>query len=347
MTVAGSGYLTEEAGEDATAPQRMLGVWAGNLGEPAAMEAKLAWFYGETPAGRPTVCFLVHAESGQTVGVASAGPRRVMVDGRPALAGVLVDLAVERAHRTLFPALALQKQLIATSAKRFAFAYGFPNPKAAGVFARVGYRRRADLLRYALVLRSRSYLARKIPAPLAALAGPVVDGLLALRRQWKAGSSLRVDWHDRAPAAADEVWQRCATPGLVIGCRDRAHLAWRFDAQPGRQYSYAVVHAAAVPVAVFVLERAEDGSFHVRDWLVAGHDAGLASRAWRSVASASRRAGARVLSVEYCGPADLVGALATLGFAERSRRNVYWLPFSGAEALEALPWYLTSGDEDE
>ena len=69
-------------------------------------------------------------------------------------AGVLVDLAVSPAHRTLFPALLLQKSLLAAGLEAREVLYAFPNQKAAAVFQRAGYRHIGLMTRYVRVLRT-------------------------------------------------------------------------------------------------------------------------------------------------------------------------------------------------
>src|SRR3546814_17963935 len=100
------------------------------------MARKYDWFYRQCPYGAPLTLLLRHEASGEWVGVASAGPRQMVFGGRRVSAGVLVDLAVLPAHRSLGPALTLQTALMEAGAKRFDLLYGFPNPKAAAVFRR-------------------------------------------------------------------------------------------------------------------------------------------------------------------------------------------------------------------
>src|SRR3546814_5344800 len=96
----------------------IVGLWRGNLGEDARMARKYDWFYRQCPYGAPLTLLLRHEASGEWVGVASAGPRQMVFGGRRVSAGVLVDLAVLPAHRSLGPALTLQQALMAVGAKR-------------------------------------------------------------------------------------------------------------------------------------------------------------------------------------------------------------------------------------
>src|SRR5690606_29681365 len=123
-----------------------------NLGEDARMARKYDWFYRSCPFGEPLTLLLRHEESGEWVGVASAGRRPMLMGGRRVQAGVLVDLTVLPAHRSLWPALSLQMALMEAGLKRFDLLYGFPNPKAAALFRRVGYIPLCSIVRWARVL---------------------------------------------------------------------------------------------------------------------------------------------------------------------------------------------------
>src|SRR3546814_15882401 len=110
----------------------IVGLWRGNLGEDARMARKYDWFYRQRPYGAPLTLLLRHEASGEWVGVASAGPRQMVFGGRRVSAGVLVDLAVLPAHRSLGPALTLQTPLREARRRGFDLLYASPNPRSEG-----------------------------------------------------------------------------------------------------------------------------------------------------------------------------------------------------------------------
>ena len=97
------------------------------------MRAKYDWFYLRCPFGPPLLQLLRAGSAGTAVGACGAGRRRMLWKGREIRAGVLVDLAVAREHRSLGPALMLQQGLVAAGHNELDLLYGFPNPKAAPV----------------------------------------------------------------------------------------------------------------------------------------------------------------------------------------------------------------------
>ena len=93
-------------------------------------------------------------------------------------------------HRSLFPALLLQRSLQQSVPGDLAALYGFPNPRAVPVFTRVGYRKTLDVRRFVRVLRSGEYLRRHFPGWVAALIARPLDlamGAVAFMRWPRTG----------------------------------------------------------------------------------------------------------------------------------------------------------------
>src|SRR5690606_16886467 len=248
----------------------ILSLWSGNLGQDARMARKYDWFYRHCPFGAPLTLLLRHEESGDWVGVASAGPRPMWMDGRRVLAGVLVDLAVASEHRSLGPALMLQMALMEAGLRRFDLLYGFPNPKAAAVFKRVGYASLGALARHARVLRHAGYVRRRLPAPLAAPAGWLLD-LADRARLWSASGGLQAQWHDRADASGDMPWSTASAGQGPVAIRDVAFRRWRLDECPLVQLRHLQVRdGGGNLVAWFACEAREHGLHVVDAWTVEG-----------------------------------------------------------------------------
>src|SRR5690606_2522104 len=104
MAAAEAAYVPSRE-DSALHRDTLLGLCDGSLGEPAHMRAKLEWFSGSCPNGKPLLELLWHAPSGEWVGARAAGRRRMAYGGREIAAGVLVDLVVKPLHRSLGPAL--------------------------------------------------------------------------------------------------------------------------------------------------------------------------------------------------------------------------------------------------
>ncbi|MBL8262489.1 MAG: hypothetical protein JNM58_08690 [Xanthomonadaceae bacterium] len=339
-------------GDAARDRDAVLAVWQGNLGQDARMAAKYDWFYLRAPAGAPVMQLLAHAGAAAPVGACSAGRRRMLRDGLEIRAGVLVDLAVTPEHRTLGPALILQQGLFAAGKRELDQLYGFPNPKAAPVFKRIGYRKLGDMVRHARVVRHALYVQRRatrLPAPLAAVAGAFFDIGTGLRDRWRVGgSALHAHWHDRAPDI-DALWSASPKPSALTAVRDAAHLRWRFDDAPVDAslppFRHLLLRDARGDAAWFAT-RADAHTLHVHDAWTRDGGATPSPAIVLSLLRAARKAGFSVVSVELATNAARLQPWRDLGFEARGQRPVFGTDFNaGAEGDADL--HLVSADEDE
>lgn len=336
-----------EAGEVGRDRERVLAIWRGNLGRDTRMQAKYDWFYASCPYGEPLLCLLHHLPDDSFVGAAAAGPRRMLRGGVEIEAGVLVDLAVTTEHRSLGPALMLQSALAEVGSRRYDVLYGFPNPKAAAVFKRVGYTKLGEIVRHARVLRHARYVARRLPRVLAPIAGLVLDARAWLRDAWRTRGAARLDasWTDRADARFDALWARSDHGDALIAIRDAAFAGWRFDASPLANTRYLLLSDPVdQSLRAWFACQAEDGVLHVRDFWSDDAAAGIGGAYIDALLRAARREGHVAVSVEYAGAEEKLAGWRAAGFAERSRRPVFGRARAGIEAIDL---HLTSADEDE
>jgi hypothetical protein len=333
--------------------ERVVSLWRGNLGDPVRMERKFDWFYSQSPTGEPLTLLLMFSDPAapsapEPVGVATAG-RRPFRCGDDALeAGVLVDLTVSPRHRTLFPALLLQKNLRKEALEQLAFLYGFPNPKAAPVFKHAGYRELGTMTRYVRVLRSAQYLRARMPGWAAALAGSLWDRIAQLRFRSTGDdrAACELDWRGVDDASVGPDVATVGGQPLVRGARTPQILSWRFAARDGRSFECVAARVNGEQRGCWIVQKMDD-VLHVADCapaLLAG--AGTVS-AWNALFAAARRRGFRSVSFECLAPPELIAALARVGFVPRTQRPAFGVLGARSRAAETGAWYLTGADEDE
>lgn len=347
MSDASPAPYSVERGEVARDREAMLALWRGNLGDEARMLAKFDWFYRACPFGEPGICLLKHAGENAPVGVAVAGARRMWVNGARVDAGLLVDLAVSPEHRSLGPAMTLQTTLAETAATRFGLLYGFPNPKAAPVFKRVGYAKLGEILRHVRVLRHASYIARRMPKPLAAMAGVIVDLGVHLRDAWRSRGDARlgITWSDAADTRFDDLWNRSAPQHGALAVRDATFARWRFDACPLEKTRYLLLSDPADgSLRAWFACQVQEGILHVRDFWSADAASGLARAHVDTLLRAARSAGHGAVSVEIATTENRLAGWKAARFEVRSKRPVFGKWSEGQVATEL---HLTSADEDE
>jgi hypothetical protein len=223
----------------------LIRLWTSNLHVRGDAAAKLDWLYLDGPAGRAQAFVLQHDDA--PVGCAGITVRELWYRDRPLRAALLADFAVDRAHRTGFPALVLQRTVKRHVDGAFDLSYGFPNDSAVAVHRRIGYHELGGMNRYVRVLRHGGYLERRYghALPMRAL-GAVVDAAkLAVRvaRAARPATTGTLRWQDDVDPRFDQLWQ--ATRGQYgIACRrDAAFLRWRFLRKPGERNAIATLCA--------------------------------------------------------------------------------------------------------
>ncbi|MBK9036085.1 MAG: hypothetical protein IPL61_33380 [Myxococcales bacterium] len=345
-------------------------LWRDNLTLEAHPADKFAWLYLEAPEP-PATAFVLTAD-GAAVGTAGVGVRRFQVGAGSGKAGLLADLAVDKAHRSVGPALALVRAGKAFVDAEFDLAYGFPNKLAEGVFKRAGYRPLGVIGRYALPLRHRAFAARvddaavarapaslrpwllraaQVPA-LAAVAGAAVDVAQLTRKVPAAIAAirrLRLVTAARPDGRLDGLWASARASYQVVAERSARFLAWRFRPRPERTWWLACDRPSG-DVRAYAVVDLVDGMAHVRDLF--GHKDDVIALIDR-LPLAMYRAGASSLSMRYLGAPWLVTALTERGLTERASNRMIAVT-AGARAAAAAralitdvgAWHLTDADED-
>jgi GNAT superfamily N-acetyltransferase len=328
----------------------VLSLWSGNLGQQDRIASKYDWFYLGCPHGPPLLQLLRHTPSDSWVGTACAGRRRMHWQGREIRAGVLVDLAVVPEHRSLGPALILQQGLIEAGMRQLDLLYGFPNPKAAAVFKRIGYSRLTDIVRHARVLRHGRYLRSKMPGWMAVPVGAVADIAFALVDTVKRlfGARINATWSERSDARMDALWSASPQGDGPVGVRDSTHAKWRFDDCPLERTRYLMLTPPGRDdLQAWFATHVEGETLHVRDYWSTDGINGIASACLLVLLAAAREAGHASVSVEIAASEAHVQAWARHGFVARGRRPVFGRWSAAQDAGAAPQLFLTSADEDE
>src|SRR6266481_4979428 len=129
--------------------QEFLAVLQANLpSQPHARRFK--WLYRDNPDGPAWSWFALQGSSRQVIGVTSVFPRSMWVGGEVQMCGQVGDFAVSSSHRTLGPAVLLQRATFdPVNEGRLAFCYDCP-PHEAGMstFRRLGIGENSQMERF-------------------------------------------------------------------------------------------------------------------------------------------------------------------------------------------------------
>jgi len=339
--------------------QVVIDLWRRNLADTEHLEEKYDWHFVNSPFG-PGHIWILKAD-GQPIGTTSLGMRPLKLGKAITTAGMACDLAVNKEHRFLQPALMLQRALLESAHAGIQILYGVPNSGGASVMKYVGYRESCYVHRYAKVLRISHYLQRfgKFGA-MAPLIGAMADQGFAALQSIGRGKNGRVTQVLRCfDERFDDLWNRLSSEHATLTVRDQRFLKWRYCECPLRKYKtlglltedgskllgyliYTVDHASALCVDLLASDGSEDLGCLLSAWAIQAWHDGLAS-----------------LSVS-CSHSALGAALVHNGFRQRSttspgnrrekrrheqRKTLFTHErHSGADPVLVDRWYYTEGD---
>jgi hypothetical protein len=351
-----SDYDVENANID-SAIDAYLQLSEANLPEAgASRRERFQWCYQDNPDGRGNFFLLLHDNEGsqnrQVVGCVGIAPRRLRYRGTWLRAGLSADFAVDRSHRTVLPALRLQRAADAFGQSQYDLLYGFPNASAVGVFVRVGYKVVGHMGRYVKALRFAPFVHKRLPVKaISAPVGFVLDTFERLIERVRVGrlpSSLRFEWIEEFDARFDKFWNQSpdGVSGLV-GYRSREWLQWRFKAY-SRLLIGAIIDTATGDVSAYavVAPKTPDVA-RISDFAAAGP--GQLGALLACLPSRLRELGYHSASVQVLGPKWIGEVLERhqFRFHGPDRPVIARLPArNGATPPAPEDCYLTTADTD-
>jgi hypothetical protein len=305
------------------------------------------WLYRRNPFGRARA-WIACDDDERIVGAAAAFPRSLVVDGRMVPGWNLGDFAVDPRHRTLGPAIQLQRALLDAVTRGGAPAYDHPSAGMLAVYRWMKIEPAGRVVRYAKPLRlddrlAASALGRGAAAPAAALLG-WIDALGRPRSSARA-TQLRGPFGVAAEALAGRV----AAAGRVTGVRSAAYLNWRYLDSPAGPHEVISVAGSNDGCEGFAVLRRQGRHAVVRD-LVTAPGSPAVHALLRGVATELRREGVQVLSLPVLESSPLVPALRRWGFHARETRPFVVVTTPDAPLRDVVGrgdhWLLADGDRD-
>lgn len=337
--------------------ETLMGLVAGL---PGYTEARYEKYYLRSPEGEPLLAVLREKENGEPIGMAALFPVELRVGGATLRGAIAGDLVIETAHRTLGPALVLQRHLLSALPEHgLDFVLAAPNAAAEPVFARSDYTVIGSQARFAKILRSHRLLASRLPEKIARpaswLADPLLRAASVLAPRVKTGR-YSVERPERFDERFEEIWRLTAVAaaerGEALAARSARLLNWRYEldseppqGKPSRFHIFALQRAESV-FAYLVYERAE-GVLHVYEALWSEAPGALFSEL---VKVAEPRASVIVLSC-FAPSGELARTLRRCGFVQRRGETSLYLHIAPSairarSLLENAGWHFLQGDLD-
>jgi hypothetical protein len=221
-------------------------------------DRRFQWLYCDNPDGPAFSWFALQGAPQQIIGVTSLFPRSMWVGGKLKMCGQVGDFAVSASHRSLGPAVLLQRATFdPVNSGELAFCYDCP-PHQAGMstFRRLGIQPNCKVHRYALPLRVDSQLRKRLGA---ASRVPAAAGNLLLRLQRLSAPKTKakdIQVADHPGAFGEEfskLDEAVKGPNTIRGRRSAALLNWRYRANPLQQYELLTARRKGELIAFAVL----------------------------------------------------------------------------------------------
>jgi hypothetical protein len=332
---------------------RILPIWAGNLPVIGDLDAKLRWFYCDGPHGRGQSFLIEPPSSESPIGSAGVGVRTLWLHDRRLRTALLADLAIDRSHRSGFPALALVRAVKHHVSGAYDLAYGFPNAKAVAVYQRTGHRELGRMRRYVRVLRTAPFIEPRFRSERLALAvAAVLDRALMIdmRLRTVRGRGVELTWLPQFDDRFDQLWMEARNIAPIMCERSAEFLRWRFSQQPGHQYRIAaLIETTTRRLRAYAVVRSAPNGVEIAD-LFGASPAQIDALLGRLVLALHKENHVSV-SFRFLGVRSIRNVLSSHFFAGRPGTRTIVLAVSKAlenqlEISDPESWYLTDLDED-
>ncbi len=308
---------------------------------PHSDNRRFDWLYCQNPFGRAK-CW-VASEGGELVAVLAAFPREVYGRGGRQQAFVLGDFCIDPHHRSLGPAIRLQRAGIEALVDGGACCwYDFPSRTMTSVYHRIGLSPAGNQVRMALPIRLDKKVAQRVAVrPVAQVLSAIGNAALALRSRRPLKDEIEVTEQTgnvgrEFTAFAEQVNARWGT--CVV--RSSEYLNWRYRSHPYAQYKIAVARRGA-ELAGYIVFAQEGDMMRVVDLLV-GDDPSAFEHLLYKVVTEARAEGVSTVSFPVPDSHAWIQRLQAFGFRPREATPVM---------IQARPqfsgqWLLLDGDRE-
>jgi Acetyltransferase (GNAT) domain len=318
---------------------------------PLSDSRRFHWLYRNNPYAPPRVWFAIDADKSAVVGMASAFPRRIYVEGREVLGWVLGDFCINDQYRSLGPALQLQRACLAeVDSRTMAFCYDFPSSSMMAIYRRLGIQSCGRMVRLALPLRVDRKIGQFVKNAAVVRGLSVAGNLLMALSKPKPSDSRTLTVSPHSGNCGEEfsiLARKMASRHGVCLQRSAEYLNWRYVSNPLYRYELLTARREGSLTAYAVFTHIGEDATLVD---LFGDEApsaisGLVSR----VVDLLRERGVVTVSVPISESHPWLPLLQGLGFKPRETSPVVvYAPYFPSEhsLIEGITWFLMHGDRD-
>jgi GNAT superfamily N-acetyltransferase len=318
---------------------------------PAAHATRYEWLYRQNPAGPARVWVACASEQNDIIGVSAAFPRKMHHGGKVVSGYVLGDFCIHPEHRSLGPAIALQRATLeALSRDGAGLLLDFPSPSMLAIYKRLGIGVSETMPRYAKPLRANRQLQARIPSRAAAntLATAANLALRVRDVQWKRDNRWTIAEETKPCEAeftiADQNWSSRLGN---CGARTAEYLNWRFLQHPQQRYHLLTARKDNKLCGFLIYQTGEEDATIVD--LSAEEDA-VSKALLQETTAVLRRGLINTVNVPFLNSHPGHKTFEDCGFQPRETTPVILLRLPWAANRQAVQpeerWYLTHGDRE-
>jgi hypothetical protein len=309
-------------------------------------QQRFNWLYRSNPAGEARAWIAFDSETSANIGVAAAFPRLMCIGNGKELAWVLGDFCIVRGHRSMGPALQLQRACLAgLDAERGAIYYDFPSETMTAIYRRLGISQTSCMVRLARPLRVDKKLRSVVRQPqLARVLASVANMSLTLRdRGFRLPPGLMIS--GQQSACGNEFTQLAQKLGSATGTcvqRSAGYLNWRYRQHPFLGYEIFTLHRNRSLVG-YAIANLEGQHLNVVDLF--GEQETI-SLLMRSVVSIAQERKLETVTTSIVALHPWAKILRTLGFRQREKYPVV-ISNGREDSMEKSDgWLLMHGDRE-
>lgn len=338
--------------EPASHRDDLLSLWERNFPQRETAQ-RFDWLYRTGVANT----WFAETQAGTRIGSTGLMKRRFRIGGQLCQAGQALDMNVDVEHRSIGPALQLQRQVVkVVSETDLAFAYGIPVPQAEVVMRRVGYRLLGSIERWTKPLRSEYKIRSRLKSPtVARMASAVVDVVLKYKSAdayYSRPAGVRTEIVSSFDERCDLLWEQALHQFSIVGERDAAYQNWRLRDCPDVHYRvFCLLEPASEQLLGYAVFCDSEGSVFIADLMFANDTA--CDRLLCEFIRFARSERRDTITLKYFGNRQLTDRLIRFGFSRReSLQNLmlYSGPAGPAPAsvdlMDRQNWYITAADGD-
>ena len=343
-------YTVVEA-ETARNRKDIFAIWERNYSN--TFHDKYIWMYENKSNPSPFTWFITTAE-GSKVGFAAISSRIMKIGEQILRAGQTIDLSVDKEHRTLRPALLLQREMTARfQQKGIKFLYCFPNKLSEGLQKRAGFKELGPFERWTKPLRSEYKLRDHIPNKLVrkgiSFVADIALRILSKEFKFKKLRGLKTEIKESFDKRFNLLWDTASLQHPIIGERNAAYLDWRFHQFPNLAYKIFCLSNHQNELQGYIIYNLKNGFVSISDFLAVNTT--LLDSLFTEFIKKMRLTDATSITVNYFGTPIITERLKKYGFFKRLQEDKILIYFSNKDfpslnILDRNLWYLTPADRD-